>query len=132
MDKNEKNNRVNHSSSFRFYGLQSLRLLSLNLCWKNSLRLVPKEVPPKLEHKAETSVGDRSSWYSYDYKLIFVKEDGTTEIRDVSISQDNPTPLVPNSYVKATISIKRVRKGPNRIDEQAIPQKLHKKRTPLT
>lgn len=51
---------------------------------------------------------------------------------DVSTSQDNPKPLVPNSYVKATISKKRVLKGPNRIDEQAIPQKLHKKRTPLT
>lgn len=98
---------------------------------KTAYAYVPKKVPPKLEHKAETSVGDRSSWYSYDYKLTFVKEDGTTEIRAVSISQDNPKPLVLNSYVKATISIKRVLKGPNRIDEQAIPQKLRKKRTPL-
>ncbi len=88
---------------------------------------VPKKIPEKIEHETKSAIGDQSPWYSYDYKLTFVKEDGTTEVKEVSISHDNPKPLVPNSYVKATISEKRVLKGPNRIDEQSIPKGIYQK-----
>ncbi len=40
---------------------------------------VPSEIPPKVQHESKSGIGDQSPWYSYDYTLDFVKEDGSTK-----------------------------------------------------
>ncbi|MBO0481070.1 YxeA family protein [Candidatus Enterococcus courvalinii] len=88
---------------------------------------VPNQVPAKVKHKSESGIGDNSPWYSYDYDLTFVKEDGETEKRNIQISNDNAQPLVPNSYVKVTMSKKRIIEGPNTIDQKDLPEKAKNK-----
>lgn len=88
---------------------------------------VPNEVPTKVKHKSESRIGDNSLWYSYDYDLTFVKEDGSTEKRDIQISNDNAEPLSPNSYVKVKMSKKRIIEGPNTIDQKNLPEKVKNK-----
>lgn len=88
---------------------------------------VPSEIPPKVEHESKSGIGDQSPWYSYDYTLNFVKEDGSTQTLEVSLSEDNAKPLTPNSYVKAVISEKRTIKGPNSVEKDAIPKKVLEK-----
>lgn len=88
---------------------------------------VPNEVPTKVKHKSESGIGDNSPWYSYDYDLTFVKEDGSTEKRDIQISNDNVEPLSPNSYVKVKMSKKRIIEGPNAIDQKDLPEKVKNK-----
>lgn len=84
---------------------------------------IPAEIPEKVSHESESGIGDDSPWYSYDYTVTFVKEDGSTKKDSLSISGDNPQPLEPNSYVKVKISKKRIIEGPNNISESEIPIK---------
>lgn len=82
----------------------------------------PSEVPemkPTIDMDGKTING----LYSYKYKLTFVSSDGHKDVRDVEISSEKPTPLQPNSYVKAKLSKKRVTEGPTSIDESSIPKK---------
>ncbi|GAK31217.1 hypothetical protein WOSG25_080490 [Weissella oryzae SG25] len=59
----------------------------------------------------------------YSYILKFVTKEGKIENRHVLISgeADEVKPLVPNSYVEAKISQKRVTEGPNGVKESEIP-----------
>lgn len=84
---------------------------------------VPAIVPEKREHEGKSGIGKDSPWYSYDYNVIFVKEDGSTRKDTFAITGDNPTPLVPNSYVKVKISKNRVLEGPNVVTQSKIPKK---------
>ena len=89
--------------------------------------IVPSEIPSKVESKSKSGIGDQSPWYSYDYQLTFVKEDGSIQKLEYSVSGDDPKPLTPNSYVKATISEKRALKGPNVVEKSSIPKNILKK-----
>lgn len=62
----------------------------------------------------------------YSYILKFVTKDGKIENRHVVISgnTDEVKPLVPNSYVEAKISQKRVIEGPNGIKESDVPANI--------
>lgn len=85
---------------------------------------VPTQVPEKVEHQSESKVGDASSWYSYDYKLTFVKEDGSTKQDSYQASGDNPKPLEPGAYIKVKMSKKRILEGPAVVSESDIPENV--------
>ena len=85
---------------------------------------VPVQVPKRKEHKSKGGIGDTSDWYSYDYEVIFVKQDGTTQKDTFQLSKDNQQPLRPNSYIKVTLSKKRILEGPTTVKESEIPSEV--------
>lgn len=85
--------------------------------------IVPNEVPAK-EPTRDSSGKIQSGIYSYNYTLTFVKKDGTKDSREVEISGENPTPLTPNSFVKAKLSQKRVTEGPSEVQKNTIPKNI--------
>lgn len=83
----------------------------------------PEAVPEK--EKFVTSNGKTiDDMYTYHYTLTFVKEDGSTQKMDFSISGETVTPLPANTIVKAKISEKRVTEGPNAIENAQLPEKV--------
>ena len=61
-------------------------------------------------------------YYYYDYEFTWVTKDGQKrEVGYESGESANPTELQPGSYVKATVSEKRVIKGPEVVNKNAIP-----------
>jgi len=85
---------------------------------------VPVQVPERKEHKSKSGIGDTSDWYSYDYAVTFVKENGTIQEDTFQLSEDNQQPLRPNSYIKAKLSKKRILEGPTTVDQSEIPKKV--------
>lgn len=87
--------------------------------------LVPTTIPQKKE--AVDINGEPLGGYSYDYNFTFIKEDGTKYIMNHELSGPNPSPFVPNTYVKAEISKKRIVNGPYKVSTQDIPRKIKEK-----
>lgn len=85
--------------------------------------VVPNEVPAK-EPTRDSAGKVQTGVSSYNYTLTFVKKDGTKDTREVEISGENPTPLTPNSFVKAKLSKKRITEGPSEISKKDIPANL--------
>ncbi|MGX7199068.1 YxeA family protein [Enterococcus nangangensis] len=83
--------------------------------------IVPEEVPAK-EVTVDNQGKEVSGSYSYKYDITWANEDGETLDFPVEVSGDNPEPLTPGSYIKATISKKRIVEGPNTVEEGSIPQ----------
>ncbi len=110
-----------------FFGYKGYEYYQSTYSGQTAYAYVPSEIPPKVQHESKSGIGDQSPWYSYDYTLNFVKEDGSTQTLEVSLSEDNAKPLTPNSYVKAVISEKRTIKGPNGVEKDAIPKKILEK-----
>lgn len=87
---------------------------------------VPEVVPTEQETKDDTGkVITGSKTYQYDFD--FVKEDGTIQKMDYELSGDNVIPLKPGSYIKASISQKRVISGPNDVSKSDIPKNVLEK-----
>lgn len=87
--------------------------------------VVPANVPEKEKTKSNDGK-EVKGIYSYKYTLTFVNEDGEHKKMEFESSGETPTPLEPNSYVKAEISKKRVVKGPNKVAENKIPKNVKK------
>lgn len=84
---------------------------------------VPETVPPLTD--ALSSSGEKMwNWKAYDYELTFVTKDGKTVKLPYTIASENPTPLEPNSFVKAEVSQKRVTSGPTTINEKQVPKNV--------
>ncbi len=84
---------------------------------------VPEKVPPLKD--ARNDSGEKMwDWKAYDYELSFVTKDGKTIKLPYTIASENPTPLEPNSYVKAEVSQKRVTSGPTTINENQVPNNV--------
>jgi uncharacterized protein (TIGR01655 family) len=88
---------------------------------------VPAAVPEKIEHESKSGIGSNAPWYSYDYNLTFVKEDGHVEKQSYQVSGDDEKPLEPGTYIKVKMSKKRVLEGPTYISEQELPDKVKEK-----
>jgi uncharacterized protein (TIGR01655 family) len=88
---------------------------------------VPDAVPEKIEHESKSGIGNNAPWYSYDYNLRFVKEDGRVEKQSYQVSGDDEKPLEPGTYIKVKMSKKRVLEGPTYISEQELPDKVKEK-----
>lgn len=84
---------------------------------------VPDQIPEKIPTKDKDGKV-QSGLYSYQYKLEFITKDKTKQEMDVDVTDENPTPLTPGSYVKAKISEKRILEGPNSIDAANIPKDI--------
>lgn len=82
---------------------------------------VPEEVPTVEDTKDDTGQVIAGS-KSYKYDFDFVKEDGTVQKMDYELSGDNVTPFKPGSYVKVSLSKKRVVSGPNNVAKSDIPK----------
>lgn len=82
---------------------------------------VPEAVPP-LTDTVDDSGEKVRGLKSYDYDFTFMTKDGKTIKLGYTISSEHPTPLEPNSYVKAEVSQKRVTSGPTTIDENQVPE----------
>lgn len=67
--------------------------------------------------------------YTYEYKhVIWVTTGGQVRHVDFSsLEKTNPQRLAPGTYVKATISQKRVISGPNPVAVSALPAKVKAK-----
>lgn len=105
-----------------FVGYQGYKYYSETYASDLAYAIVPAEVPEKLPTKDMN--GDTvDGLYSYNYDLTFVKEDGSTQKMSFEVSSEDPTPLEPNTYISAEISLKRMTKGPNPVIEKDIPEK---------
>lgn len=82
---------------------------------------VPEEVPTAVDTKDDTGEIIAGS-KSYQYDFDFVKEDGSIQKMDYELSGDNVTPFKPGSYVKVSLSKKRVVSGPNDVSKSDIPK----------
>jgi Protein of unknown function (DUF1093). len=84
---------------------------------------VPAEVPA-LEQTVDDAGDPIKNYHSYNYMFDFVLENGDHQQMHYEVSDENPEPLKPGSYVKAEISKKRVVKGPNSVDFNQMPQNV--------
>lgn len=97
---------------------------------KDAYATIPTTIPEKV--KTFDQDGKLVNGISeYNYKLTFVKNDGSEEIRDISISGEQPTPLEPNTFIKVKMSKKRITEGPNAVDKSSIPKKVLEKLSDL-
>lgn len=112
-----------------FVGYKGYEYYQSTYVGETAYAVVPAEVPTKVRHESKSGIGDQSPWYSYDYQLTFVKEDASIETQVVSLSDEDAKPLPPNSYVKATISEKRVLTAPKAVQQDSIPDYILNKLT---
>lgn len=87
---------------------------------------IPEQVPEKVQTKDHNGKV-QSGLYSYHYNLTFITIDGDTQQMDYELSDENPTPFEPGSYVKAKISKKRAIEGPNGVSESDVPKDVLEK-----
>ncbi|MFT8411752.1 MAG: DUF1093 domain-containing protein [Schleiferilactobacillus perolens] len=86
-------------------------------------------IAPAVPKKTETVdmdgkkvVEDGQQLYSYDYNIQFVREDGSKVTIPVEISNKDPKPLTPGTYLKAKVSQTRATEGPNPVSSaSAVP-----------
>lgn len=84
-------------------------------------------VPTGTKEKSKTDSGDNyivngKQVYYYDYEFTWA--DATGKIKHVgwdSPESTNPKPLTTGSYIKASVSDKRIIKGPSTISEADVP-----------
>ncbi|WP_254777465.1 MULTISPECIES: DUF1093 domain-containing protein [Enterococcus] len=76
-----------------FVGYKGYEYYQSTYSGQTAYAYVPSEIPPKVQHESKSGIGDQSPWYSYDYTLNFVKEDGSTQTLEVSLSEDNAKTL---------------------------------------
>ncbi|KAF1302979.1 MULTISPECIES: YxeA family protein [Enterococcus] len=86
---------------------------------------VPATTPEKVQTKSDSGEIIKG-WSSYKYTFTFVKENGEHQEMTYELSGENPTPFQPNTIVKASISKKRVIKGPNVVEKSSVPEKVLK------
>ncbi|MGX4687351.1 YxeA family protein [Vagococcus sp. JNUCC 83] len=87
---------------------------------------VSEEVPTLEDTKDDTGkLIPGSKTYKYDFN--FVKEDGSVQRMDYELSGDNVTPLKPGSYIKVSLSSKRIVSGPNDVSKSDIPKNVLEK-----
>ncbi|ALS02104.1 hypothetical protein ATZ33_12140 [Enterococcus silesiacus] len=87
--------------------------------------LVPETVPTKIETKDDSGELVKNSQdkqlYSYDYSLNGVTKKGEKRSLKLSITDLEPQPLIPNSFIKVTASKKRVLDEPVQVSENELP-----------
>jgi uncharacterized protein YxeA len=97
--------------------------------WKDVYRgevayaIVPTQVPEK-KQTLDQNGKVQSGLYTYEYSLDFIKKNGEVQTMEFNITDANPVPLTPNSYVEAKISKKRLLEGPNQINKADIPASI--------
>lgn len=82
----------------------------------------PPEVPVKVPTK-DIDGKEVADSYSYNYTVIFVKENGDKQKMNFEIAGKDPKPFEPGSYIKAEVSKKRVN-APTQIKENEIPNNV--------
>lgn len=82
------------------------------------------EVVPQVEDTKDDTGQTVPGSKSYKYDFDFVKEDGSTQKMDYELSGSNVTPLQPGSYIKVSMSKKRIISGPSQVSKSDIPKKV--------
>lgn len=84
-------------------------------------------VPARIPEKKQTVDQDgkvQNGLYSYKYNLKFMRENGELQMMNFNITDSNPVPLTPNSYIEVKISKKRLIEGPKQINKTDIPTSI--------
>ncbi|MGX7263440.1 YxeA family protein [Enterococcus crotali] len=90
--------------------------------------LIPETVPTRSETKDDSGALVKNSHdqqlYSYDYSLNGVTKKGEKRTLKLSITDLDPKPLIPNSFIKVTASKKRVLDSPVQVSENELPDSV--------
>lgn len=113
-----------------FLGYQGYHYYESTYVGTDTYAVVPEQVPEKKELKSDSGElikEDGVQLYTYHYQLSGVTKDG--KVREMSFEVDgvDPKPLQPNSVIKASVSEKRVVKGPWTIKNTEVPAEIQSK-----
>lgn len=97
--------------------------------WKDTYKgetayaIVPTRIPQK-KQTVDQDGKAQNGLYSYKYKLKFMKKNGEFQMMKFNITDYNPAPLTPGSYIEVKISKKRLVEGPKQINKTDIPTSI--------